>query len=415
MWGGGDSLLIKFADNTKTGAVATTEKQVLQIQKDLDRLWKWAGDNRMAFNVDKCKVLHLRHRNMCHKYRLGDKWLESSTCERDLGVLADCRLNMSQQCDAVVKRANATLGCIARSVASRSREVLLPLYMTLVCPQLEYYVQFWAPHYRKDIARLESVQRRATGLVASLQGMPYEARLRELGLFRLEKRTLRGDLLATYRYVRGCHTEMGRDLFSPVEEGRVCSNGAKLREPRFHLDARKHFLTVRTPRVWNGHPQEVVGAPWVRVFKDRLDVHMVGMSFCEKSQAAAIRKKRPFVLTRQMLRHPHHHRRPTCSELLLSGQEDSEPRQSELRSLHLSIGVKDYITIRCSCDQAMWAWQQRYFSPVGKATGSGGGPAVSEMGVYFCAVLKPKQCRRSGEAWQSHLLPRFSVQAAGSC
>ncbi|KAF7244350.1 Dedicator of cytokinesis protein 7 [Varanus komodoensis] len=159
---GVNSLLIKFVDDTKTGAVATTEEQVLQIQKDLDSLWKWAGDNRVAFRVDKCKVLHLGHRNRCHKYSLGDKWLESSTCERDLGVLVDCRLNMSQQCDAVVKRANSTLGCIARSVASRSREVLLPLYTILVCPQLEYCVQFWAPHYRKDISRLESVQRRAT-------------------------------------------------------------------------------------------------------------------------------------------------------------------------------------------------------------------------------------------------------------
>ncbi|KAF7245694.1 RNA-directed DNA polymerase from mobile element jockey [Varanus komodoensis] len=198
---GVNSLLFKFADDTKTGAVATTEEQVLQIQKDLDRLWKWAGDNRMAFNVDKCKVLHLGHENGCHKYRLGDKWLESSTCERDLGVLVDCRLNMSQQCDAVVKRANATLGCIARSVASRSREVLLPLYTTLVRPQLEYCAQFWAPHYKKDIARLESMQRRATRLVAGLQGMGYEERLRELGLFSLEKRRLRGDMLATYRYV----------------------------------------------------------------------------------------------------------------------------------------------------------------------------------------------------------------------
>ncbi|KAF7239251.1 hypothetical protein EYD10_14114, partial [Varanus komodoensis] len=284
---GVNNLLIRFADDTKTGAVATTEEQVLQIQKDLDRLWKWAGDNRMAFNVDKCKVLHLGHRNRCHKYRLGDKWLESSTCERDLGVLVDCRLNMSQQCDAVVKRANASLGCIARSVASRSREVLLPLYMTLVCPQLEYCVQFWVPHYRKDIARLESVQRRATRLVAGLQGMPYEARLRELGLFSLEKRRLRADMLATYRYARGCHMEMGRDLFSPAEEGRTCSNGAKLREPRFRLDARKHFLTVRTPRVWNGLPQGVVEAPSVRVFKDRLDVHMTRKHSQEAAENSA--------------------------------------------------------------------------------------------------------------------------------
>ncbi|KAF7239217.1 RNA-directed DNA polymerase from mobile element jockey [Varanus komodoensis] len=480
-----------------SGAVATTEEQVLQIQKDLDRLWKWAGDNRMAFNVDKCKVLHLGHRNSCHKYRLGDKWLESSTCERDLRVLVDCRLNMWQQCYAVVKRANATLGCIARSVACRSREVLLPLYTTLVHPQLEYRAQLWAPHYRKDIARLESVQRRTTKLVAGLQGMDYEARLRELGLFSLEKRRLRGDMLATYRYQQeenltflfvtifevddlalvlieshsvafspvfkfikivldlhsrvrtgdirirrldeaadlgaqirvtplevkgllralditkvpgpdGLHLRVLRELagvlscplasifeaswrtgevpedwrvasvvpifkmgsrkdmgnYGPVslmsivgktierliierdlvmldregrltatqhgfcknrscqtnlvefydkvsrwldggdavdvvyldfskafdkvphdtlveklrKEGRTRSNGAKLREPRFHLDVRKHFLTVRTPRVWNGLPRELVEAPSVQVFKDRLDIHMVGMS-----------------------------------------------------------------------------------------------------------------------------------------
>ncbi|KAF7236983.1 hypothetical protein EYD10_16299, partial [Varanus komodoensis] len=124
---------------------------------------------------------------------LGDKWLESSTCERDLGVLVGCRLNVSQPCDAVAKRANATLGCIARTVASRSREVLLPLYTTLVHPQLEYCAQFWAPHYRKDIARLESVQRRATRMVAGLQGKLYEARLRELGLFSLEE-TPRGSV-----------------------------------------------------------------------------------------------------------------------------------------------------------------------------------------------------------------------------
>ncbi|KAF7246285.1 DNA-dependent protein kinase catalytic subunit [Varanus komodoensis] len=215
---GVNSLLIKFADDTKTGAVATTEEQVLQILKDLDRLWKWAGDNRMAFNVDKCKVLHLGHRNRCHKYRLGDKWLESSTCERDLGVLDDCRQNMSQQCDAVIKRANATLGCIARSVASRSREVLLPLYMTLVRPQLEYCVQVWAPHYRKDIARLESVQRRATRLVAGLQGMLYEVRLRELGLFSLEKRRLRGDMLVTYRDAESEADDESSDVYKLAKE-----------------------------------------------------------------------------------------------------------------------------------------------------------------------------------------------------
>ncbi|KAF7247852.1 Tensin-3 [Varanus komodoensis] len=65
---GVNSLLIKFTDVTKTGAVATTKEQILQIQKDMDRLWKWAGENKMAFSVDKCNILHLGHRNECHKY-----------------------------------------------------------------------------------------------------------------------------------------------------------------------------------------------------------------------------------------------------------------------------------------------------------------------------------------------------------
>ncbi|KAF7242692.1 Group XV phospholipase A2 [Varanus komodoensis] len=83
-------------------AVATTEEQVIQMQKDLDRLRKWAGDNRMAFNADKCKVLPLGHRNRCQRYRMGDKWLESSTCEQEL---VGSRLNMSRQCDVMAEKA----------------------------------------------------------------------------------------------------------------------------------------------------------------------------------------------------------------------------------------------------------------------------------------------------------------------
>ena len=87
-------------------------------------------------------------RNGMHKYRMGDTWLYSSICERDLGVLMDNKLKMSQQCDMAAKKAKAMSGCIARSIESRASEIITSLYSTLVRPHLEYCVQFWVPQFQ---------------------------------------------------------------------------------------------------------------------------------------------------------------------------------------------------------------------------------------------------------------------------
>ena len=270
------SRISKFADDTKLGTDVSTPEKVEQLQLDLQKLGEWSDKWQMPFNAAKCKVMHIGYRNPQSEYFIQGKALESTDSEKDLGVVITSDLKFSKQCIAVEKKAQKLLGYIKRQFSYRNKEIVLSLYNSLVRPHLEYAVQFWSPSYRKDIRRLERIQARATKLVPELRHMCYEDRLKELNLFSLETRRLRGQLIEVFKILRGFDNVDYRCLFQ-LSEGRTRNNGYKLELKRYNGDLCGNFFSYKICSSWNALPSDVVNSDSVEQFKTRLDKVLPGL------------------------------------------------------------------------------------------------------------------------------------------
>ena len=190
------STVLKFADDTN---ISSNSQQ--ELHRDLDTVVEWAQTWQMQFNTNKCKVMHVSHRNQRAIYYMGNHRLEEVEEEKDLGVLIHRTLSVSNNCAVAVKKANQMAGHIYRTVTHKNVQTVVPLYKALVTVLTSettsgYCSLVWSPYLKKDILSFEKAQRI---LIPSISALTYEERLKRTGLISLENRRLRADLLEVSR------------------------------------------------------------------------------------------------------------------------------------------------------------------------------------------------------------------------
>ena len=211
------SNVLKFADDTKLFRKVNTDGDKQHLQNDLDRLVKWSEKWQMLFNFGKCKCLHTGHGNLNVNYKMGDTVLGTTVKEKDLGVTISADMKVSEQCGIAASKGNQILGLIRRNITYKGKKLIKPLYKAIVRPHLEYCIQAWRPYRKKDIDRLERIQRRATKMIPELRDLSYEERLKECGLTTLETRRLRGDQIEVFKILNG-YENIDRNMFFSLKK-----------------------------------------------------------------------------------------------------------------------------------------------------------------------------------------------------
>ncbi|CAH8429229.1 unnamed protein product [Dicrocoelium dendriticum] len=271
------SKFLLFADDLKVWRAIKRSDDHEVLQRDLNEAWNWSVRNALPFNVDKCRVVHIRHRQV-HVYKLGAHDLKTTTQERDLGVLVQEDLGCSKQSDSASKRGNQHVGLLRRAFGILDPSIFSLMLNAYVRPHVEYAIQAWQPWLKRDLAALETPQRRATKIVKGLRHTPYQERLEILGVFSGRYRRLRGDLILVYQILSD-PSHVCRHLLKLSPNTNLRGNSLKLSQQYSRLDCRKTYFSLRVCGPWNALPNSVVCAPTLDTFKKRLDVALSALRF----------------------------------------------------------------------------------------------------------------------------------------
>ena len=270
------SLVMMFADDTKVFSPIYQEEDCQKLQEDLNHLCDWSTKWLLQFNVSKCGMIHYGKGDAGHTYTMRDgdstRDLRVIEEEKDLGVLFDSSLTFSKHIGTIANKATKIVGVIRRSFDYMDEQMFKTLYKSMVRPHLEYANTIWSPFLKRDIEKLEKVQRRATKIVPALRDLPYSTRLLLLDLPTLAYRRLRGDLIQVFKIVHGIQDVERSSLFVMTTnvEG-LRGHDLKLSKQRSQTRLRQNCFSQRVCSAWNKLPVSVVYSQTTNIFKNGID------------------------------------------------------------------------------------------------------------------------------------------------
>ena len=272
------SHLYLFADDCKFFRQIISSEDTSIMQKDLDMLLEWSNTWLLKFHPGKCVTLRLsRHKlDEKHTYHLGENELENVEEVKDLGIIVDNNLKFQKHISSKVNKANQSWGTIKRTFKHMNPYIFKKLFCAQVRSHLEYAVQFWSPYLRKDINKIESVQRRATKYIPGFNNLSYQTRLRKLDLPTLAYRRLRGSMIEVFKIFHSYDEDVSQKL--TTRDTTTRGHSYKLfpaTSKKIH--PRHHSFHQRVTKPWNSLPAAVVDSPNLNTFKNRLDKHWSGL------------------------------------------------------------------------------------------------------------------------------------------
>jgi tetrahydromethanopterin S-methyltransferase subunit G len=264
-----ETLLIKFADDTKVWRVIASEKDRQELQETLDNLCKWAEKWGMQFNEGKCKVMHIGQNNPRYEYTMNGQTLSKTEEEKDIGVYVNHTLKPGNQCKKAAVKAGQVLRQITKNFHYRDRRTYLKLYLQYVRPHLEFASPAWSPWQQGDIETLEKVQEKALRQITGLKSQTYEEKCKEVGIETLARRRYIQDMAQTFKVVKRLDRVDSKVLFQERdgERTRADRDGTNLREKHSRTDIRKNSFALRVVRPWNNLPSESREQQSVEAFK----------------------------------------------------------------------------------------------------------------------------------------------------